>query len=194
MADDPPSSFLEEEFVEVRQLELLGSPPPYFFTDTTGNEDFWYRVQTCDDNHCAPPGPPIPGHGNSSFCKLRAGVGWLSCVQPSSVTEDDLYDAEHGATQFVMEEYLRPKYALTDLLRQFREPLPQVRFVTEALAAMRIVGQYRPDDENQMKALQEFYDRAARGLAKAKTVLANDLVEKQTTQTDPGSLRLNWGR
>ena len=192
--DTVEDSFLETSFTEQPGLLIDGSPLVYYFTDNSGEDEFWYRVQTCDDNQCAPMGPPLPGHGNSSFCKLACGVSFLSAFQPGSVTVDELWRAEHDATWFVVEEFLRNKFALRTLLDQFLDPLPQVRLATETYAAMMLLAAYRPHDNDQFEKIKMIFEKTAGKLGLRKEAVSHELTEKTTTRDNLGSLKLDFGR
>lgn len=190
--DDPEQSHLAAwedvtDFIPVDEEN-------HTFTDPEGSEHYWYRVQTCDDEQCAPKGYPLPGHGASSFCTLRAGLGWLSCVNASSVTSDELYDAAHEATQGVIEQYLEPIYSREDVLGFYREPLPRIRQLAEAVGAMKIVGQKLAHDEDQRKALQEYISALAGPFVERRVKMTDSLDVQYPSQCEPERMALNWDR
>jgi len=192
--DSPEDSFLEDDFLEVKHLEISGSPLEYEFTDNDGKDEYWYRVQTCDATRDYPLGPPLPGHGNSSFCHLRCGKGFLSCFQPGAIDDDDIWWAEHEATWYVLEKYLRNKYDLVDLLNQFIDPLPEVRSATATWAAMTLVVAYRSADQTHYEMLKEYHRSAAGSLGRRRDALSHNLTEEQTSRTELGSMNLSLDR
>ncbi len=197
----PLISWAESEFVELEEI-TSGSPLPTTHTDSDGNADYWYRVETGDASRYAPPSWPIPGHMNYSFASLRVGVGWLSNFMPNSLGSSSgpteaalLFDAELRATWYTINTYLRGRYEDHTIFEEFfKDPPPNVRKITELLAAIELTAQYKPTLEEELKTMQREFERVVRVFTTRKGVMMGDLVKQAPDKIDPAEPGLTWDR
>lgn len=195
----PLHSWAENEFVEL--AEVTGSPLLSEYTDNEGDADYWYRIETGDADGYYPPAHAVPGHGNYSFGRLRVGVGWMSNFMPGSIgsalaTEARiLYDAELQATWYLLNQYLRGKYQDHTIFEEFfKDPPPAVRKITELLAAIELMAQFKPMLEDELAAMQKELDRALRAFTSKKRVMMGDIVPQSDDKLDPARPSIGWDR
>lgn len=198
--DTPLDSWKESAFVELD--ELTGESAITTYTDATGADGYWYRVKTGDANFYAPAGPPIPWHGNVSFARLRAGVGWLASFGPNSINASELYAAETEATLWVVSELLRPQYSDADIFAGtssvpgfYEDPPPTVRKITELVAALELMRMRKPELEEAIQAIQLHLDKLIKRFVSKKERLMTDMSEKLDSNEDPAAdVRITWDR
>ena len=190
----PTDSYLVEDWVELPLLVITSGFTAPFFTDTLGDVNYWYRTQTFDTAKGAPMGPLIPGHGNSTFANLRAGYGYLSDFTPNAINADLLYDEVHKATEYVVEDFLRPKFKESDINDMYLYPLPAVRMLTEIIAARSIIMQLKPTNKEQIDQYTKEFNRIATQFGVRKSYRTQDITEKESTRADPPELLRKWGR
>jgi len=190
----PDEPYLVEDWVELPLLVITGGFDAPSFTDTEGDLDYWYRTQTFDAVKGAPMGPLLPGHGNSTFASLRAGYGYLSDFTPNAIDLDLLYDEVHKATEYVVEDFLRPKFSERDINDMYLDPLPAVRMLTEIIAARSIIMQLKPTNKEQIEQYTREFSRLAKQFGIRKSYRTRDLTEKESSRSDPPELLRGWGR
>lgn len=190
--DTPGDSYLVEDWGDA--LDAAVSAGSTSFTDSDGNDDYLYMVMTVGSDGHKVVGPPIPGHGRSSYCRLIAGQGWLSNFAPNAITATELYHEEHEATLYVMDEYLRPRYEMVTILPYYLDPPPKVRDITALWACISLVGKHRPQDEEQLREMRTRFSDLAGSFAASRLLMNKELEEKHNDRSDVASLGLTWDR